>query len=496
MNNTANYETKYGIITLFKNEIYIGSVFNNGKYWDEDTLLKLKKYIDPFCNILEIGGHCGTSSILYSTFIDNDSKVFVYEPQQEMYNLLVKNINQNNLKNKIIPVKQGIFCFEGLGKMNNIDLDGGGGEVSKRYNDEKELPCNFGGICLGFEGEIINLTTIDNLNLSNLGFIHCDAQGSENFIFSKGLNTINQNKPFILYENNQMYATYLYKNVCNAYPEYINESKFDIKEYCIKNLNYSCIEKFNNSIDNLLIPPQKNFDKIIHITNKTIDDKLLKVKKEWLDLNYEYKIELYDDVRCLEILHKYYGNKYCDIFNFIKDGPIKCDFFRVCILYIYGGIYADSDISPVVSLKEFVDEDVDLMTCASYNYHLNNNGIFAYNPHFIVCKKYSPEILNVINTYEYMYDNRGNYPYDYWRWSICTIFTKITNFDITPNGDNIFIHKNRKYKFIIEEVINVNTNETYNFENYLENKEHLKKVRVDVYCKYKNNIVLYNFINK
>lgn len=114
----------------------------------------------------------------------------MYEPQLNMYNLLVRNINQNNLKNKIIPNNLGVFCFEGKGKMNNIDLDGGGGVVSKRYHEESHLNCNFGGIGLGSDGEEISLTTIDNMKLDDIGYIHCDAQGSENFIFSKGLETI------------------------------------------------------------------------------------------------------------------------------------------------------------------------------------------------------------------------------------------------------------------------------------------------------------------
>lgn len=41
------------------------------------------------------------------------------------------------------------------------------------------------------------------MNLDNIGFIHCDAQGAENFIFSKALDTINKYRPVILYENNE-----------------------------------------------------------------------------------------------------------------------------------------------------------------------------------------------------------------------------------------------------------------------------------------------------
>ena len=249
------YDTNYGLITLYKNDVYIGGEFKKGRYWDIDTLLKLSKYIDPKRNILEIGGHCGTSSIVYSSFLDDKQKLYVYEPQRNMYNLLVQNINQNNLQNKIIPNNLGVFCFEGKGQMNNIDLDGGGGVVSKRYAEENILNCNFGGIGLGDDGENINLTTIDNMNLDDIGFIHCDAQGSENFIFSKGIETIKKYRPLILYENNELYGRYLYDNVCKSYPNYKEESIFDIKKYCMEQLNYSfCIDKFNGSIDTLLIP--------------------------------------------------------------------------------------------------------------------------------------------------------------------------------------------------------------------------------------------------
>jgi FkbM family methyltransferase len=249
------YNTEYGLVTLYKNELYIGNEFKRGTYWDIDTLLKLREYINPNRNILEIGGHCGTSSIIYASFLSNDKKVYVYEPQLNMYNLLVKNIEQNNLQNKIIPNNLGVFCYEGNGKMNGIDLDGGGGEVAKRYNEEKNLNCNFGGIGLGNGGECINLTMIDSMNVDDIGYIHCDAQGSENFIFSKGLETITKYRPVILYENNELYGKYLYNNVCKSYPDYKVESIFDIKKYCMEKLNYSkFIDRFNGSIDTLLIP--------------------------------------------------------------------------------------------------------------------------------------------------------------------------------------------------------------------------------------------------
>lgn len=249
------FDTKYGLITLYKNEVFIGESFRRGLYWDEKALLKLKEFIDPNKNILEIGGHCGTSSILYASFLNPGKKVYVFEPQYNMYSLLLKNINQNNLQHKIIPYNLGVFCYNGVGKMNNIDLDGGGGVVQKRYNEENELGCNFGGIGLGEDGEQISLFTIDSMNVDNIGFIHCDAQGAENFIFSKGIETIKKHKPLILYENNYVYAKHFHDNVCKSYPMYKEESEFDIKKFCMEELGYEFyFDRFDGGIDTLLIP--------------------------------------------------------------------------------------------------------------------------------------------------------------------------------------------------------------------------------------------------
>lgn len=255
-NKLVTYNTKYGIVTLYKNDIYINSPFKNGEYLDVNTVELLKKYIDKNKNIIEIGGHCGTSTILYSKLINNPSKIHVFEPQKNMYQILNRNIIQNNIEDKVITYNKGIFCYSGKAIMNNIDLDGGDyGNIQKRYNDESDLNCNFGGVGLGKDGEEIDVITLDSLDIENIGYIHCDAQGSENFIFSKGINIISKNRPVILYENKDFYGTYLYDNICNTYPQYREYKNFDIKDFCMNTLGYrKYIDRFNNSIDTLLIP--------------------------------------------------------------------------------------------------------------------------------------------------------------------------------------------------------------------------------------------------
>ena len=92
------------------------------------------------------------------------------------------------------------------------------------------------------------------MEIDNIGFIHIDAQGAENFILSKATNLIRRFKPVIYYENNEKYHTQLYNKVCSSYPAYLEESKFDIKKFCM-DLGYSqIIERFNGGDDDLIIP--------------------------------------------------------------------------------------------------------------------------------------------------------------------------------------------------------------------------------------------------
>jgi hypothetical protein len=139
--------------------------------------------------------------------------------------------------------------------MNDTDLDGGGGNVQKRYTSESNIPCNFGGITLGKGGESVDLITIDDMHHDNIGFIHCDAQGAETYIFSKGTEMIIKQKPVIFFENNINYGKYLVDCVHSNYPQYIENRDFNIVDFCKNQVGYKyTIDRYNGSIDTLLLP--------------------------------------------------------------------------------------------------------------------------------------------------------------------------------------------------------------------------------------------------
>ena len=193
------------------------------------------------------------------------------------------------------------------------------------------------------------------------------------------------------------------------------------------------------------------FNKTIYFTNRSIGKLELEAVNNWKKLNPDYKIELYDDEMCIDFLKEYFGQTHVDIFNFLEEGPIKCDFWRICILYMFGGIYSDIDNEPLQPLNSFLDKNADFVTCSCHCevlqfgldfYH------FKYNPNFICAKKNCIILKKCIDWYITQYKRKV--PYNYYKYSIMNCLCKnlkIQNYNKEPG---IYSYKNLKIQIIKE----------------------------------------------
>jgi len=129
---------------------------------------------------------------------------------------------------------------------------------------------------------------------------------------------------------------------------------------------------------------------------------------------------------CEEFLKTEFSQKECDIFRFINNGIYKSDFWRVCILYKYGGVYVDADIEALTPLNQFIEEDDTFATCLSCFPN-------EFNPHFIMCEPGNPNIKLCIDEFISFYDEKmaknevGVY------LSVCPVFAKIFKY-VFDNG--------------------------------------------------------------
>ena len=201
-------------------------------------------------------------------------------------------------------------------------------------------------------------------------------------------------------------------------------------------------------------------------------DKIKIYSENWKRLNPGYDIKLYDDELCKNFLLKEYSQLHLDIFNFIPDGPIKADFWRVCIINKYGGLYVDADIKPLVPLNKYIDNSDEFVTCISSNFNKNNLQ-FQLNPHFILSNKNNVILQNTIDEYIKYYKNKV--AYSYWGWSICKLMTIK---GISDKKSQVLFLNKKKYKFLLEksdlnsceyngDVVLNNRYETYKNHNFI-----------------------------
>ena len=146
-----------------------------------------------------------------------------------------------------------------------------------------------------------------------------------------------------------------------------------------------------------------------------------KVIANWKKLNPDFNVFLFDDNDCIRFLTEYYGPRFAYIFDSIPDGAIKSDFWRVCVLYKMGGVYADADIEPLISISQFVQPGIHMLTSHSmWGPKVNvGSGPDALNPHFIIAEAGSPVLKKCIDSYLQL--SSTNTMYNYWLWSITGI---------------------------------------------------------------------------
>jgi hypothetical protein len=89
-------------------------------------------------------------------------------------------------------------------------------------------------------------------------------------------------------------------------------------------------------------------------TNRVTQKYFQTVIQKILDLNPEYNYHFYDDQRCREFLAQEYGTHYRDVFDNIRPGAFKADFWRYALLAKKGGVYIDLDFVLVAPLQKFI----------------------------------------------------------------------------------------------------------------------------------------------
>jgi len=127
---------------------------------------------------------------------------------------------------------------------------------------------------------------------------------------------------------------------------------------------------------------------------KNLPPKMLATVELLKRQNPEFKHYLYDDNECREFIKNNFEENVLNAYNSLVPGAYKADLWRLCILYINGGVYLDIKFSCVNGFKliELTENEhfvLDRIVCF-------NTPNPIYNA-FMVCKSRNPFLLLAIN---------------------------------------------------------------------------------------------------
>jgi mannosyltransferase OCH1-like enzyme len=127
-------------------------------------------------------------------------------------------------------------------------------------------------------------------------------------------------------------------------------------------------------------------------------------------LNPRFKYFLYDDNDCREFIKTHFKPDVLWAYDSLIPGAYKADLWRYCVLYEYGGVYADVDTLCLGKLDDFIGSNsavflVDFNSNKEEGCHNLANGFIAIEPRSPIMKEC---ILRVVHNVEnnIVYSNR------------------------------------------------------------------------------------------
>ncbi len=162
-------------------------ILSGCNFYEEEYLRFCLQFIDANSVIIDAGANIGNHSLFFGKFCRAE-KIYSFEPQRNVFEILKKNIDLNQIDNVTLHnCALGEACgFSEISNAQSTKL----GEVSyKPCNDEK---CNS-----------INTISVDSLLLKRLDFMKIDVEGAQLSVLKGASRTIDEFHPLVWIEMNQ-----------------------------------------------------------------------------------------------------------------------------------------------------------------------------------------------------------------------------------------------------------------------------------------------------
>lgn len=170
---------------LNRKDFYVCSHLLNFGTWEFDETELVKKEIKKGDTVVDLGAHIGYYTLLFSKLVGDSGVVFAFEPDRENFDILSKNVKENNCFN-VKLVNMGVLDKSGKALLYpRIDSNKGG---HRMYPTDNAI---FGN---PVEVDAISLDDYFKNYNGNINFIKIDIEGSEKTALNGMMGVLNKNK--------------------------------------------------------------------------------------------------------------------------------------------------------------------------------------------------------------------------------------------------------------------------------------------------------------
>lgn len=185
---------RHGRFLVNRHDTYVGRSMITYGEWGEAEVRLFKKLLRPGDVVVEAGANIGSHTIPLSRIVGHSGKVFAFEPQQLIFQMLCANAALNDCWNidtrhAAVGATNTTVAMERLAP--NVEGNFGSIMVNARYADS-----------LGVDR--VPLVTIDSLALERLDLLKADVEGFEQAVIEGARKTIARLRPVIYLEHNDL----------------------------------------------------------------------------------------------------------------------------------------------------------------------------------------------------------------------------------------------------------------------------------------------------
>lgn len=195
---------KVSFFLPFHNDLIEQTIIVKKTFFEASELNIVREFIPENTVYVDIGANIGNHLVFFGLFTSS-KKIYGFEPNSEIFPILMENVKLNNLDQKTIVKQVAIGSEKSKGKLvGTIDKN------HLAYTNQGVSVCETGNI---------DILPLDLIVEEKIGFMKIDVEGMELEVIKGSINRISSDKPIIFIESDKIEKVIELLNPKNYYVE-------------------------------------------------------------------------------------------------------------------------------------------------------------------------------------------------------------------------------------------------------------------------------------